>query len=414
MAGKLAIDGGEKAVKSWPKRGLFGAAEKKAVMALFDRSIRSGDAFGYNGPEEEAYCKEFANFLGGGYADAVNSGSSAVYVALKTVQPKAFSEVICGPVSDPGGIMPIPLAGCIPVIADGEPGSFNVSPVSIARRVNKRTGAIIVAHIAGIPADMDPIMKIARARKIPVIEDCAQAHGAKYKGRYVGTIGDVGAFSTMSGKHHATGGQGGVVFTKSEELYWRARRYSDRGKPFGLEGTNGNVVCSHNLNLNDLSACIGRVQLKKLPRIVKARQRSAEWLIPACKKELKTVRIPEGLPKTEPVYWFLFVRLDLKGLRVDKAAFVRALSAEGVLCGPSYLHLFTDQDWYRNREVFQGTRYPWTSPLYKGNPDRKYPVPNIRATDKYTFRISWHEAVTVSKAKEILRALKKVEAAYLK
>lgn len=414
MGEKLAIEGGKQAVTSWPARGLLGQAEKKAVMKLFDEAITSGNAIGYNGPEEEAYCSEFAEFLGGGYADAVNSGTSAVYVALRTVQPKAFSEVVCGPVSDPGGIMPIALAGCIPIIADAEPGSFNMSPKSLARRITKRTSAIIVAHIAGLPADMDAIMKIAHAKKIPVIEDCAQCHGAKYKGKYVGTIGDVGAFSTMSGKHHCTGGQGGVVFVKSEELYWRARRCSDRGKPFGVTGNNGNVLASHNLNLNDLSACIGRVQLKKLPQIIAKRRKTAEWLIAACKKELKAVRIAEALPNTEPVYWFLFGQFDLKKLKVDKAAFCKALQAEGMPVGVSYLHLFTAQDWYTQRRVFEGTEYPWTSPLYKGNPDRKYPVPNVMATDKYTVQLPWHESVTISTAKQILKAFKKLETAYLK
>ena len=414
MREKLAIDGGPKACKGWPVRGLFGAAEKRAVARLFERDIRSGNASGYGGPEEEAYCREFAEFLGGGYADAVNSGTSAVYVALKALRVKAFSEVICGPVSDPGGIMPIALAGCIPVMADAAPGSFNMGPGSVRKLVNRRTGAIVVAHIAGLPTDMAPIMKIARARKIPVIEDCAQAHGAKYRGRFVGTIGDAGAFSTMFCKHHSTGGQGGVVFTKDRETARWARRFSDRGKPFGLPEARGNVVASHNMNLSDLAACIGRVQLRKLPGMIRKRRASIGFLAGACRKELEAVRIVEGLPRTESSYWFPFVQLDLPRLRAGKKAFVAALSAEGVPCGESYLSLFTEMDWYRKRRVFEGTDYPWGSPLYRGDPRRTYPVPNIRATDRYTFQLAWHENVTIAKAREVFRALEKVERAYLK
>jgi len=410
---KLAIDGGEKACQTpWPARGLFGEEEKGAVMELFDRYAAEGKEIGYNGPEEEAYCQAFAKFLGGGYADAVNSGTSAIYVALRALELPAFTEVICPPITDPGGVMPVPLCNLIPIAADAAPGSFNVGPEQIEARLNRRTSAIIVAHIAGIPADMEPIMQIARARNIPVIEDVAQAHGATYQGKMVGTFGDIGAFSTMSGKHHATGAQGGVVFTKSEELYWRARRYSDRGKPFGLTGTNGNVVCSLNLNLNDLSACIGLVQLKKLPRIVAARRRAARKLIEGCKKSLRTVRIVEGLPNSEPSFWFLLVQLDLDKLKVDKQTFVAALAAEGVPCGASYFHLFTEHDWFRNRAVFAGSGYPWTSPEYKGNPDREYPVPNVRKTDEYTFPMALHERVTAANIREILQALQKVEEAY--
>lgn len=414
-AERLAVDGGPKACKTpWQPRGLFGAEEKAAAVALFDRCIETGGVFGYNGPEEEAYCSEFAAWLGGGFADAVNSGTTAVYVALRALEPKAFTEVIVPPITDPGGVMPVPLCACVPVPADAAPDSFNAGPEQIEARITPRTSAIIVAHIAGIPADMGPIMEIAKARGIPVIEDCAQAHGATYRGRMVGTFGDIGAFSTMSGKHHATGAQGGVVFTKREDLYWRARRYSDRGKPFGVTGNRGNVVCSLNYNLNDLAACIGRVQLKKLPRIVAARRKAALALTAACKKELKAVRIAEAPARAEASYWFLFGRLDLARLTVDKAAFVKALQAEGVSCGVSYRHVFTEQDWYRNRAVFPGTGYPWTSPLYKGNPDQTYPLPNLDVADARTFNMAWHERVRSANVREIVKALKKVEAAYLK
>jgi len=409
----LAMDGGEKACKTpWPPRSLFGKEEKQAVSDLFDTYAAVGKEISYNGPEEEAYCKAFAEYLGGGYADAVNSGTSAVYVALRALELKAFTEVICPPITDPGGVMPVPLCNLIPIVADASPGSFNAGPEQIEARINKRTSAILVAHIAGIPADMGPLMEIARAKNLPVIEDVAQSHGATYRGKKVGTLGDISAFSTMSGKHHATGAQGGVVFTRSEELYWRARRYSDRGKPFGLAGTNGNVACSLNLNLNDLSACIGLGQLTKLPKIVSARQRAAQRLIDGCKKGLQAVRIVEGLPHSEPSYWFLLAQLDLDRLTVDKPAFVAALAAEGVPCGASYFHLFTEHDWYRNRAVFHGSGHPWTSPEYKGNPDREYPVPNLRKTNEYTFVVSLHERVTATHANEILRALKKVEKAY--
>ena len=409
----LALEGGTPAVREWPKRHLFDAREKLAVMALFDKSIESGEAIGYNGAEEKNYCKEFAQFLGGGYADGVNSGSSAVYVALRALKIKAFSEVICGPISDPGGIMPIALAGCIPVPADAEPGSFNMSPKSFAQRITRRTGAVVVAHIAGLPAEMEPILDLAKAKGIPVIEDCAQSHGATYGGKRVGTLGDVGAFSTMFGKHHCTGGQGGLVFTKSEETYWHICRCADRGKPFNLTGTHGNVVAAHNMNLNELAACIGRVQLKKLPKIIAARQRSARWLIAACRSELKTVRIVDAPRGSEGVYWFLLAQLDLAKLRVDKGTFVKALAAEGVPCAPGYFHLFADQDWYRNRNVFEGTTYPWSAPLYKGDPAREYPVPNIRATDKYSFPLFWSERVTLPIVRQVLNGLKKVEQAYL-
>lgn len=411
----LAVDGGSKSISfPWPRRGLFTEKEKAAVVRLFDRSIATGVDFGYNGKEEEAYCSEFAEFLGGGYADAVNSGTSAVYVALRALELEPFTEVICPPVTDPGGVMPVPLMNCIPIPADSAPDSYNAGPDQIEARITPRTSAIIVAHIAGIPAEMGPILEIARAHKLPVVEDCAQAHGAKYRGKLVGTLGDIGTFSTMFGKHHATGGQGGLVFTKSKELYWKIRRYSDRGKPFGLPAGSTNVAASFNLNLNDLSACVGRVQLKRLPKLIAARRKAALALAQECRK-LKAVRMETGPRDAAPSFWFLFFKLDLEKLRVDKAAFIKALRAEGLPVDASYLLLFTRYDWYKNKRVFGSSSLPWSAPQYQGDPKAIYPVPNLEAADASHFYLQpFHERITPAQARRIAAAIGKVERAYLR
>ena len=411
---ELAINGGEKVrAEPWPPRRLFAEEEKQAAMDLFDASIASGGAFGYNGEVEEAYCNEFAGFMGGGYADAVNSGTTAIYVALRALDLAPFTEIIVPPVTDMGGVMPVPLINCIPIPADTAPGSYNCGPEQIEERITERTSAIIAAHIAGQPVDMDPVIEIARAKGIPVIEDCAQAHGATYKGRLVGTIGDIAAFSTMSGKHHATGGQGGVVFTKSEDLYWGSRRASDRGKPFGLVNTPFNVTCSLNLNLNDLSAAIGRVQLKKLPKIVEGCRRSAREIAERC-KTLSAVEVDLGLPNTEGAFWFLVFRLDLDKVECDVDTFVSALGAEGLPFAARYTRPFTEHDWFKNRAVFGTSGYPWTCPLYNGDPDQEYLLPNMEQAHASLFRIKVHEGLTSKEADDVFKALSKAEAAFLK
>jgi len=392
---------------------LFTAEEKAAVDALFDKSIASGGVFAYNGEEEEAYCREFAELMGGGYADAVNSGTTAIYVALRALGIEPFTEVITPPVTDMGGAMPVPLIGCIPVPADCAPNSYNMGPEQIEAAITERTSAIIVAHIAGLPADMDPIMEIAKAKGIPVVEDCAQSHLGKYKGRYLGTIGDIGAFSTMSGKHHATGGQGGVVFTKREDLYWKARQASDRGKAFGVTGAHGNVTCSLNLNLNDLSAVIGRVQLKKLPGIVEGCQRVAQAVDERC-RQLKAVRTIMPLDGCDGAFWFFVFQLDIDKVSVDVETFVRAVQAEGLPFSGHYTEPFTDHDWYKNRSVFGSSGYPWTAPEYKGDPDAQYPLPNFEHVDKTFMHVKVHEHCGEQEAEDIFQALRKVEAAYMK
>ncbi len=410
---KLAVDGGTPVrTTPWPRRNLFGAEEKQAAIDLFDRSIESGEAFGYNGPEEAAYCAEFAAYLGGGYADAVNSGTTAVYVALRALELEPFSEIIVPPITDPGGVMPVPLIGCIPVPADTAPGSYNTDAERIAARLTPRTRAILVAHIAGIPCDMDPILELARSRGLPVVEDCAQAHGALYRGRPVGTLGDISAFSTMFGKHHATGGQGGLVFTRSEARYQKVRWMSDRGKPFGLPPGSGNAVAALNQNNDELSCAIGRVQLRKLPGILARRRRFAAALADACRR-LETVRVVEAPADCENACWFLFLRLDTPRLRCDKATFVAAVQAEGIPIDATYLHTPAIADWCRQHRVFGTSGFPWTDPQYTGDANAIYELPNALATDAGHFRLGIHENCGEAEVADIAAAFAKVERAYL-
>jgi len=413
----LAVNGGPKTrTAPWPHRRLFGDAEKQAAVALFDRAIEQGEAFGYNGPEEDGYCKEFVEYQGGkGYADMVNSGTTAVYVALRALGIEPLSEVIVPCITDCGGCMPAALLGAIPVPADCAPGSYNIGAQQIAERITERTSAIVVAHISGLPADMDPILELARKHNLPVVEDCAQSHGAVYKGRKVGTMGDIASFSTMFGKHHATSGQGGVVYTQSEDLYWKTRRAADRGKPFGIENPTNNVIASLNFNQDEMGAAIGRVQLGRLEQIIEGKRRASLALADGCEKRCKAVRIVGDPADGRNTFWFVWAELDLDKVTIDKVTFATALQAEGLQVSPTYSmampHVYP---WYKNRAVFGTSGWPWTSPQYKGDPDAVYETPNIWATDKYVFRFDLHEGFTDADVADIVAGIEKVEQAYLK
>ncbi len=411
---ELAVNGGKKARGgSWPERALIGAEEKAAVDALFDESIRTGTAFGYGGEPEEKYCREFAASLGGGFADAVSSGTAAVHVALRALDPAPYSEVIVGPITDPGGIMPIPLMNCIPVVADAAPGTFNAGPEQIEARITPRTSAIVVPHILGEPADIRGIMAVAKKRGLPVVEDCAQSHGAALGGQRVGTFGDITAFSTMFGKHFCTGGQGGIVYTRKEDLYWACRRISDRGKPFGLSDERTNVVASLNFNLNDLAAVIGSVQLKKLSEIV-ARRRAVVRTITAGIKGLTTIATPRLVPGAEPSYWFWRLELKTENLTVDRDTYCKALAAEGVGFFTRYNYMPHTYEWFVKRNVFGRPGLPWTSPEYKGDPDRAFPCPNARQEIERCIAINVYESWTDKEAGDIVTAFTKLEKAFAK
>jgi perosamine synthetase len=409
---KLAINGGKLVrTEPMPARKLFQQEEKQAVMDLFDKAMREGHGvFGYNGLHEDNYCKEFAEFLGGGFADGVNSGTNAVYIALRALELEPGSEVVVPAISDPGGVMPVALCNCIPVAADTVENYYNIGSDQIEEKLTNKTSAIIVAHIAGIPADMDPIMKLADSKGIPVIEDCAQSHGAKYKGRTVGTIGAISSFSLMFGKNHATGGQGGMVFTKDRDLYWKVRQHADRGKPFGIENSpNGNIVCDLNCNMDELHACIGRVQLQKLPDINLRRQKLAKLIAERCRQELRSIRLKEESDNCEGVYWFLFFKCDESKLSVSKDDFARAVAAEGLPVNNSYMHVPMRMEWAERFHAFgQNSKLPWSL-------GRKQSVElsNIDKVDSMFFNCGLHEDWTQKEVDDLITALKKVESAYL-
>ncbi|MBF88584.1 MAG: hypothetical protein CMG75_02810 [Candidatus Marinimicrobia bacterium] len=409
----LAIDGGTRVRETpFPKRYLFGEEERAAALSLFDQAMMSGVAIHYSGPEELAYEKEFASFMGGGYADLVNSGTSALYVALGALELEAAGEVVIPPITDMGGAMPVALMCLVPVVADAAPGSFNAGAEQIEAVLTPHTRAIIVAHIGGELADMDPILSLAADYGIPVIEDCAQAHGALYKGRMAGTLGNISTFSTMSGKHHATGPQGGVVFTHNEDLCWEAKRFSDRGKPFN-SNTDSNMRAGLNLNGNDLSAAIGRVQLLKIGDMIDKRRQLASS-IEASIADLKAIRLGSRLPKTEGVYWFVRFHIEVEKLTVDKEVFAAAVAAEGIPVTASYRQIPSHFKWFKERQVFPGSDYPWGLPAYKGDRDAQFPCRNAIAAVESHFIMFIHENWGPQEVDDVAAALGKVETAYLR
>ena len=409
----LAVNGGTPVrTDPFPPRRLFGPEEKAAADEVFDEAIATGRAFGYGGAREQAYEREVAEYLGGGFVKAVNSGTSAVLAALAALELEPASEVVVPPISDPGGVMPVAMMNCVPVPADTDGFSFNAGPEQIAAAITERTRAIIVAHIMGEPADMAPIMALARKHDLPVIEDAAQAHGATYRGRHVGTFGDLAAFSTMSGKHHASGAQGGFVFTRSEDLFWKARRFMDRGKPFGLEETS-NVRLGLNLNSNELAAAIARVQLKKLPGIVRRRREVASALGEGMER-LRSVRPGRLVQGAEASYWFLRVTVDESVLTVEKDRFAQALAAEGIPVTVSYDHAPSKHLWFRRRRTYGRSGCPWTCPHYTGPAEATCELPNTAAVIASNFLIAIHENWSGREIADTLTALEKVERALLK
>lgn len=389
------------------KRTLIGEAEKAAALAVIDRAIAANTAFDrYSGEEVDAYEKEFAEYMGTQFAAAVSSGSAAVHSALSALQLEPGDEVVCPPVSDPGGISPVLYNLCIPVFADSAPETFNVCAEGIKQALSDRTRAIIVAHIAGEPCDMDAILQLAARHGLPVIEDAAQAHDATWNGRKTGSMGTLGAFSLMSGKHHTSGGQGGMVTTNDEALYWRVKSFADRGKAFGRKDLGS--VPGLNYRMTELEAAIGRVQLRKLSQIVSQRQALVARLEKgiAASRLFALGKIPAG---ARSAYWFLRMRVQIEDSGFDNQKIASELRARGLRAAPTYTSIIYKQPWFVARRAFGNSGLPWSLPQCGQIPDYENCCPNAESALASHLLMSFNESLSEATVDRMAEAVLDVE-----
>jgi len=224
------------------------------------------------GREVAAFEEAFAAYCGGRYAIAVNSGTSALHLALLAAGIGEGDEVITVPYSFVATAAAIRYTGARPVFVDIDAASFNIDVSAIEAAITPRTKAIMPVHLFGQPADMDPILDIARRHNLLVIEDAAQAHGAEYKGRRVGSIGDFGCFSFYPGKNLGAYGEGGAVVTNNPE----AARTIRLLRNWGQEESYKHILRGYNYRMEGLQGAILRVKLKYLPQWTEARRAHGE------------------------------------------------------------------------------------------------------------------------------------------
>lgn len=278
---------------AWPN---FTHEEADAVH----RVVLSNKVNYWTGTETREFEKEYAAWCQTRYAVALSNGTLALDVALKALGIGIGDEVVVTPRTFIASISCVVNAGAIPVFADVEAESGNISAQTISRVLTKKTKAIICVHLAGWPCDMDPIMQLAKVHGLKVIEDCAQAHGAQYKGRPLGGIGHVGAWSFCQDKIMTTGGEGGMVTTNDEALWRSMWSFKDHGKSYeavyerqhapGFRWLHDSF--GSNWRMIEIQAVIGRFQLMRMAEWTALRTRNAETISAAC-RQFSALRVPE-------------------------------------------------------------------------------------------------------------------------
>ncbi len=323
-------------ISPWPQ---FSQEEVDAVGGV----LHSGKVNYWTGDIGRQFEREFADYCGVSHGIVLANGTLALELALKVLDIGSGDEVIVPPRTFIATVSSVVLSGAIPVFADVDGDSQNLTANTIRECITPRTKAIIVVHLAGWSCDMDPIMELAREYGLKVIEDCAQAHGARYKGRVVGSIGDVAAFSFCQDKIMTTGGEGGMLLTNDQALWERAWAYKDHGKSYDAiyrretspEETFRWVHESFGTNwrMTEMQSAIGRIQLKKLGVWVERRRANAMVLAERLAKH-DALRAPLPSAEYKHAYYkfYVFVRPDRLKAGWGRDRLIHAVNAEGAPC----------------------------------------------------------------------------------
>lgn len=318
----------------WP---FFADNEVEAAV----RVLRSGKVNYWTGSEGREFEKEFAEFSGCRHAVALANGTAALECALNALGIGPGDEVVTTSRTFIASASCAVMLGARPVFADVDRVTQNITAESIQAVLTPATKAIVVVHLAGWPCEMDEITTLAHGRGLKVIEDCAQAHGASYKGRPVGSMGDIGAFSFCQDKIISTAGEGGMITLDSDEMYENAWAYKDHGKSYeavhrrahepGFRWLHDSF--GTNWRLTEIQSAIGRLQLRQLPHWVETRRKYAAMLT-ECFAELPGLRVTRPPEYIRHAYYkyYAFVRPELLCAGWTRDRIIAEILDEGISC----------------------------------------------------------------------------------
>ncbi|MHA1335737.1 MAG: DegT/DnrJ/EryC1/StrS family aminotransferase [Promethearchaeota archaeon] len=328
--------------------------EKDEVLRVLDSKLLTLLA----GNVVETFEREFAEYIGVKHAIGVNSGTAALHTAIASLDIGPGDEVIVSPFTFIATASSVLQNNAIPIFADIDEKTYNIDPESVKEVITERTKAIIPVHLAGISADMDPLMEIAEDYKLYIIEDACQSHGALYKGKKVGSIGHLGTFSFYPSKNMTTG-EGGMITTNDDELARQCRLIRHHGEPSWYIYNR----LGWNYRMTEIQGAIGRAQLRKLDTFIKKRNENAKYLSAAV-ENIDGIEPPFIPDYCEPAFNYWIGRFDPEKLKMNKDEFIQNFPKSKVLY-PKPL--------YENELFLKKNAYPkgcpWSCPFYNKKVD---------------------------------------------
>jgi len=370
-----------KTFPSWPQ---LGEAEARAAADALLSNKLSQNA----GNQVATFESAFARWHDIGHAIAVNTGTSAIHLALAAIGVGPGDEVLVPAYTFVGSATPIVYLGATPVFVDVDEDTFCLDPADAESKITGRTKAIVAVHLNGYPAPLGELSDIARRHGIRLIEDTAQAHGAEFGGKPVGTVGDLGCFSFWQDKTMTTGGEGGAVVTGDDEIASAVRVLRDHGLVPAGPGLYHHAVVGYNYRLTSPQAAVGAVQLAKLDDFVTARRRNGA-LMDAGLASVPGIALPRVVPGGRAAPWKYTLRLTADPAVLDVTTLVDELRKEGVPAARRYPIPLTRQ------------------PIFAGNPsNRTCPVSDRCASTAFCLPV--HPAVGPEDVQACVDAVTKV------
>lgn len=383
----------------------FDQVERENLLQV----IASGKLNCTGGTWVEAFQNAFKELYDVSFARCVTSGTAAIHTAVAAIDPEPGDEIITTPITDMGALTPILYQTALPVFADVDPRTYNITAATIEKKISSRTKAIIVTHLFGQPCEMDPIIELANERGIPVIEDAAQAFLAEYGGRRVGTLGQIGCFSLQQGKHITTG-EGGIVLSSSKGYIRRANLFVDKAWGYG-DPEPDHLFLALNYRMTELQGAVALGQLGKLAGVVEARREGAALLTSRI-ADIEGVSPPFCIAKAKHVYWKYCLSIDPKVISGGVDRFARILKEEfDIHSAPRYIkkpafmcRIFQEQN------TFGKSGFPFRGPHRQGLPPIHYEIKDYPGVEEALDRICvlpWNEKYTTEDIGYVAEAIRK-------
>ncbi|MGH7736964.1 MAG: DegT/DnrJ/EryC1/StrS family aminotransferase [Candidatus Tyrphobacter sp.] len=372
-------------------------------IAYLRESLASGTLTSTKGRFVHALERAFADLIGVKHAFACSSGSAAVHCAIAALDLEPGDEVVTSPITDMGAIAPILYAGAIPVFADVDAQTLNVTAQSIEAVLSERTRAIVVTHLFGMPCDMHAIEELAQRKGLPIVEDCAQAFLATHRDRYVGTIGSVGAFSLQQGKHVTTG-EGGLVVTNDDALARRVFLFINKAWGYG-DAAPDHYFLAPNYRMSELVGAVGLAQIEKLQNAVERRVLLAniltKWL-DGC----PGISTPKALIDARGVFWRYAVHVDPAVFPQGPPAFAKLLRDRAILTAPRYIQKPAFEcEVIAEQRTFGKSRWPFTLARPEAVRYDRQRYPGVYRGLDSVLVIPWNDRLSIADVEYIARSL---------